>query len=263
MSYSILMVFAFVFGLILGSFLNVCIYRIPLKKSILTPPSGCPGCGERIKFYDNIPIISYIILLGRCRHCHKPISIQYPIIELLTGLLSLSVFVNYYPDYGQCAALLIFVSALIVISFIDLSHQIIPDSISIPGIVAGVIVTIIFNIVSTYQITWYDSLIGVIGGGGILYIVAAGFEKLTGKEGMGGGDIKLLAMIGAWMGWRAIPLIILISSLTGSIIGVVALLMAGKGLRTRIPFGPFLVIGTLVYLFFGSRIESWYFQLLQ
>jgi leader peptidase (prepilin peptidase)/N-methyltransferase len=261
MSYPIFMVFTFIFGLILGSFLNVCIYRIPLKKSIVTPPSGCPGCGERIRFYDNIPIISYIILMGRCRHCSKPISIRYPLIELLTGLLSLSVFIHFYPDYGQYMVFLIFVSALIVISFIDLSHQIIPDIISIPGIIAGVIVTIIFSLVSKYQITWYDSLIGAIGGGGILYLVAFGFEKLTGKEGMGGGDVKLLTMIGAWMGWRAIPLILLASSLTGSIIGALALLLAGKGLRARIPFGPFLVMGTLVYLFFGSRIELWYFRL--
>jgi leader peptidase (prepilin peptidase) / N-methyltransferase len=261
MSFSILMIFALVLGLLLGSFLNVCIYRIPLKKSIVTPPSSCPGCGERIKFYDNIPIISYILLLGKCRHCRQPISIKYPIIELLTGLLSISVFANYYPNYGLYFSFLIFVCALLVISFIDLSFQIIPDIISIPGIIAGVAVAIIFNIYSDYQITWYDSLIGAIGGGGILYLVAIGFEKFTGKEGMGGGDVKLLAMIGAWMGWRAIPLIILVSSLTGSIIGAAALLLAGKGLRSRIPFGPFLVLGTLVYLFFGNRIEFYYFQL--
>jgi leader peptidase (prepilin peptidase) / N-methyltransferase len=261
MSYSILKVFAFIFGLIFGSFLNVCIYRIPLKKSIVTPPSGCPGCGERIRFYDNIPVISYMILFGRCRRCHETISIRYPIIELLTGLLSLSLFATFYPYYGQYFAFFIFVSALIVISFIDLSHQIIPDIISLPGIIAGVVVTVVFNIFSDYQITWQDSLIGAIAGGGILYLVAFGFAKLTGKEGMGGGDIKLLAMIGAWMGWRSIPLIILISSLTGSIIGAATLLLAGKGLRTRIPFGPFLVLGTLVYLFFGHKIESFYFGL--
>jgi leader peptidase (prepilin peptidase) / N-methyltransferase len=261
MSYPILMVFALIFGLILGSFLNVCIYRIPLKKSIVTPPSSCPGCGERIKFYDNIPVISYILLLGKCRRCKNPISAIYPFIELLTGLLSLAVFVNYYPNYVQYVAFLLFVSALIVICFIDLNHQIIPDIISIPGIIAGIIATIVLSIISDYQITWYESLIGAVAGGGILYLVAVGFEKFTGKEGMGGGDIKLLAMIGAWMGWKAIPLIILISSLTGSIIGAAVLLLAGKGLRARIPFGPFLVLGTLVYLFFGREIESYYFGL--
>jgi leader peptidase (prepilin peptidase) / N-methyltransferase len=253
--------FAFLFGLAIGSFLNVCIYRVPLKKSIVTPPSGCPGCGGQIRFYDNIPILSYLILLGKCRQCHEPISIKYPLVELLTGLLSLSLFVNCYPDYGLYIVLFIFTSSLVVVSFIDLSHQIIPDVVTIPGIFAGLLVAVIFNIFSSYSITWYDSLIGAIGGGGILYLVAVGFEKLTGKEGMGGGDIKLLAMIGAWMGWCAIPMIILISSLTGSIIGAASLLLAKKGLRTRIPFGPFLVLGTLVYLFFGIKIKTYYLSL--
>ncbi|MBN1627427.1 MAG: prepilin peptidase, partial [Deltaproteobacteria bacterium] len=207
MSYSIMTAFSFLFGLIVGSFLNVCIYRIPLKKSIISPPSSCPSCGERIRFYDNIPIISYIILRGKCRRCGKPISIRYPFIELMTGLLSLAVFVNY-SHYGQYFSLFIFVSALVVITFIDLDHQIIPDIISLPGIFAGVLATVILSSIiagyriSNYEIKWYDSIIGVLAGGGILYLVAVGFEKLTGKEGMGGGDIKLLAMIGAWMGWR-------------------------------------------------------------
>jgi leader peptidase (prepilin peptidase) / N-methyltransferase len=261
MSYSIMMVFVFIFGLIVGSFLNVCIYRIPLKKSIINPPSGCPGCGERIKFYDNIPILSYIILGGKCRRCRQSISVKYPFIELLTGLLNIAVFVKYYPDYLLYFAVLIFVSALVVISFIDLSHQIIPDVISIPGIIAGFAVTVGLSFISSYPITWIDSLIGIIAGGGMLYLVAVIFEKLTGKEGMGGGDIKLLAMIGAWMGWRSLPLIILSSSLAGCVLGAAALLLSGKGLRARIPFGPFLVIGALIYLFFGRRIETFYFQL--
>jgi leader peptidase (prepilin peptidase)/N-methyltransferase len=261
MPYSIMLVFVSIFGLIVGSFLNVCIYRIPLKKSIVNPPSGCPGCGEGIKFYDNIPLLSYIILGGKCRHCRQPISMQYPFIELLTGLLSLAVFVKYYPDYLQYLALFIFVSALVVISFIDLGHQIIPDIISIPGIIAGFAVTVCLNLISSYPITWLDSLFGIIAGGGILYLVAVIFERLTGKEGMGGGDVKLLAMIGAWMGWKSLPLVILSSSLTGCVIGSAALLLSGKGLRARIPFGPFLVIGALIYLFFGRRLEAWYFQL--
>jgi leader peptidase (prepilin peptidase) / N-methyltransferase len=253
--------FVFIFGLIVGSFLNVCIYRIPLKKSIANPPSSCPGCGERIKFYDNIPIISYIILRGRCRHCRQRISFQYPIIELVTGLLSLAVFVKCYPDYGQYLVYFIFMSSLVVISFIDLEHQIIPDVISIPGIIAGFAVTVCLTLISVYPITWIDSLIGIIAGGGLLYLVAVIFEKLTGKEGMGGGDVKLLAMIGAWLGWRSLPLIILSSSLTGCIIGAASLLLSGKGLRARIPFGPFLVMGALIDFFFGRMIEAFYFQM--
>jgi leader peptidase (prepilin peptidase)/N-methyltransferase len=150
-----------------------------------------------------------------------------------------------------------FSSSLLIISFIDLQHQIIPDVISLPGILFGLALSFLFS-----HITWLDSLIGIIGGGGALYLIAFGFEKLTGKEGMGGGDIKLLAMIGAWMGWKAIPFIVLISSLIGTIIGGGSLLLSRQGLRTRIPFGPFLAIGTLIYLFFGRELVYWYLGLI-
>jgi len=250
----VMTIFSFFFGLALGSFLNVCIHRIPLKISIVSPPSSCPQCGERIKFYDNIPLISYMVLFGRCRNCGNPISMEYPLVELITGLLSTSLFLKYNLSH-QYFLFLIFSSSLIVISFIDLRHQIIPDVISLPGILLGLLISLIFK-----NITWYDSLIGIMGGGGILYLVAFVFKKLTGKEGMGGGDIKLLAMIGAWMGWRAIPFIILISSLTGIVIGGGAILISRQELRAKIPFGPFLAIGALIYLFFGPEIKSWYFQ---
>jgi leader peptidase (prepilin peptidase)/N-methyltransferase len=248
----IITIFSFLFGLAIGSFLNVCIYRIPLKKSLVYPPSSCPQCGERIRFYDNIPIISYIVLLGRCRRCGKPISIGYPLVELITGLLSLFLFVRYGLSH-QYFLLLIFSASLIVISIIDLRHQIIPDIISLPGIVIGLLISLIFK-----DIKWYDSLIGAIAGGGILYILAEGYFLLTGKDGMGGGDIKLLAMIGAWMGWRAIPQIILISSFTGIIIGGTALLLTKKGMQTKIPFGPFLVLAAFAYLFFKQPIDAFF-----
>ncbi|MBW1805533.1 MAG: prepilin peptidase [Deltaproteobacteria bacterium] len=253
---STMTVFSFLFGMILGSFLNVCIYRVPRKRSIVNPPSSCPQCGEGIRFYDNIPVISYIMLMGRCRNCRQSIPVQYPLVELIAGLLSLSLFTRYglsssYPLY------LLFSLSLVVISFIDLQHKIIPDVISLPGIVCGLAASIIFG-----QISWLDSLIGIIAGGGVLYLIAVIFERMTGKVGMGGGDIKLLAMIGAWMGWPALPFVVLISSLTGVIIGSVSLLLSRKGLRTRIPFGPFLAIGALAYLFFGRELVSWYFRLL-
>ncbi|HJX35282.1 MAG TPA: prepilin peptidase [Desulfatiglandales bacterium] len=246
----IITIFSFLLGLAIGSFLNVCIYRIPLKKSLIYPPSSCPQCGERIRFYDNIPIISYIVLSGRCRRCGKPISTGYPLVELIMGLLSLCLFVRYGLSH-QYFLLLVFSASLIVISIIDLRHQIIPDIISIPGIVSGLLISIIFG-----DIKWHDSLIGAIAGGGILYIVAEVYFLLTGKEGMGGGDIKLLAMIGAWMGWKALPKIILISSFTGIIIGGTALVLTHKGMRARIPFGPFLVLGALAYLFFKQPIDA-------
>jgi leader peptidase (prepilin peptidase)/N-methyltransferase len=251
---SIMTIFSLFFGLALGSFLNVCIHRIPVKESIISPPSRCPQCGKRIRFYDNIPIISYIILRGRCRDCGRPISVRYPLVEAIMGLLSMSLFLKHNLSY-QYFISLIFSASLVLISFIDLRHQIIPDAVSLPGILAGFIISLIF-----VHITWYDSLIGIIAGGGVLYFVAFLFEVITGKEGMGGGDIKLLAMIGAWMGWRALPLIILLSSLTGIFIGGGSLLMSRQGLGTRIPFGPFLALGTLLYVFFGNELISWYLR---
>lgn len=248
--------FSFLFGLILGSFLNVCIYRIPLKRSIITPPSSCPHCGERIRFYDNIPLISYFLLAGKCRHCHRPISMEYPMVEAITGLLSMAIFIRYglSPQYGL---FLSFAASLVIISFIDLHHQIIPDIISLPGILAGFIVSFF-----SPHLSWIDSLIGLVAGGAFLFLIAWVFEKLMGKEGMGGGDVKLLAMIGAWMGWKALPFVILISSMAGIFIGGGSLLLARKGFGVRIPFGPFLAIGALVYLFFGYDIVLWYYHLL-
>ncbi len=256
--FHIQLIFAGLFGLSLGSFLNVCIYRIPEKKSIINPPSSCTACGNRIRFYDNIPLISYIILRGRCRQCGTNISIKYPLIELVTGLLSLALITRYNllnNSLDRYFIYLLFISALIVISFIDLKHQIIPDRISISGIIAGLVISFFSS-----HLEWYDSLAGIIAGGGSLYLFAFIFEFLTKKEGMGGGDIKLLAMIGAWMGWRSIPFIILSSSLIGTILGTIALLLSKKGLRTRIPFGPFLALGALLCLFFGKELTAWYFS---
>ena len=248
--------FSFLFGLALGSFLNVCIHRIPLKKSIVHPPSSCPQCGQKIKAYDNIPVISYIFLLGKCRYCKAPISLRYPVVEIITGLLSTALFVRYGFHY-KYLIYLAFSASLVIISFIDLQHKIIPDIISLPGIIIGLAISIIFH-----HISWLNAMIGALGGGGSLFLVAVVFEKVTGREGMGGGDVKLLAMIGAWMGWRALPFIILISSLTGAIIGGGSLLLTSRGLQTKIPFGPFLALGALIYLFFGYELVSWYSRIL-
>ncbi len=252
--------FAFVFGLTVGSFLNVCIYRLPLKKSIVRPPSSCTACGHRIKFYDNIPVLSYLLLRGRCRNCGAAISLLYPAVELITGLISMALLMRYNVfnnNFTQYFIFFLFISVLICIGFIDLEHQIIPDVISIPGIIAGFILSFF-----SYHITWADSIIGILAGGGVLYIVALIFEVIMKKEGMGGGDIKLLAMIGAFLGWKALPFVILISSLTGSIIGGSALIMSGKGIRTKIPFGPFLALGAIFYIFFGRELINWYINIL-
>ena len=248
-------IFSLAFGLAIGSFLNVCIYRIPEKRSIVRPPSSCPHCGERIRFYDNIPLISYLFLLGKCRHCHRPISWQYPLVEALTGALSLFLYIRYGWSF-QYLFSLAFGTTLVTISFIDLKHQIIPDILSLPGILAGWAVSFFFS-----NGFWLDSLIGSAAGGGALFLVAFVYEHLTGREGIGGGDIKLLAMIGAWMGWRALPLILLISSLTGAVIGAIFLLLAGRGYRARIPFGPFLSLGAMLHLFWGPQLTRWYLGL--
>ena len=253
---SLLALYSVLLGLAFGSFINVCVYRIPLKKSIIKPPSACPKCRQRIRFYDNIPLISYLILRGRCRHCRGYISWEYPLVEAVTGFLSLALFIRYGLSL-QFLFFLLFAGTLVMISFIDLHHRIIPDVLSLPGIPAGWAYSLFAG-----HVSWLDSLIGSIAGGGALFLVAFVYQRLTGREGMGGGDIKLLAMIGAWMGWRALPFIVLISSLTGAVVGCLFILMAGKGYKFKIPFGPFLSLGALVYLFFGLRLTNWYFRLL-
>jgi len=247
--------FSFLLGLSLGSFANVCIYRIPARQSIVHPPSSCPHCGGRIRSYDNIPLLSYLLLAGKCRSCGHPISWRYPTVECLTGLLSLMLYTLYGAGF-QYLLWLLFTVALLIISFIDLDHRIIPDVLSLPGVVAGWAASLL-----PWGVGWLDSLIGTLAGGGSLYLVAVLYEKITGREGMGGGDIKLLAMIGAWMGWQALPLIVLIGSLTGAVIGLVFILFSGKGYRFRIPFGPFLSLGALLYVFIGQDLTRWYFGL--
>ena len=247
--------YSVLFGLCLGSFANVCIYRIPLNKSIVHPPSSCPQCGGRIRYYDNIPVISYLFLLGRCRQCKASVSWRYPLVEILMTLLSLALFIRfgYHPQYFL---FLLFAGTLLTLSFIDLDHKILPDVLTLPGIAVGWAVSFLPG-----GISWLDSLIGLVSGGGALYLVATLYARITGREGLGGGDMKLLAMIGAWLGWISLPLIVLMSSLSGAVIGSVFILVGGKSVRTQIPFGPFLSLGALSYLFFGREISIWYFGL--
>ena len=248
--------FSFLFGLCIGSFLNVCIYRLPASKSISHPRSSCTNCNELIPFYDNIPVVSYLLLRGRCRFCSEPISLRYPIIELLTGLFALITFFKYGISL-EALIYFVYIAALLVITFIDIDHQIIPDVISLPGIP-------IFFIASfgLPQITYLDSLIGILAGGGSLFLVAWTYSMITKKEGMGGGDIKLLAMIGAVIGWQGVLFTIFVASAVGTISGMLVMLKSRKGMKLKIPFGPFLAIGGIAYIFFGPQLVKWYFQLL-
>ncbi len=245
--------FSFILGLVMGSFLNVCIYRLPEGKSIIFPPSHCPYCQHKIKWYDNIPLLSFILLRGRCRYCHKPISWQYPLVEFISGLLTLFAYQKWGISLNTLFYL-IFLYALIVVSFIDLKWQIIPDVISLPGILLGLTASFFL------PLSFKDAFLGVLLGGGILFLVAYGYYLLTKKEGMGGGDIKLLAMIGAFLGWQAIPLVLFIASLTGSITGIIWLIATGKGRYCPIPFGPFLTLGAICVLFYPQLLHLFIFK---
>jgi leader peptidase (prepilin peptidase)/N-methyltransferase len=253
---SLVLISSFLFGTLIGSFLNVCIYRLPAGRSIVRPGSSCPKCGHSIRWWENIPIISWIFLRARCSSCGASISVRYPLVELLTGLLSMLLIYKFGLTINYLVYLL-FTAALIAITFIDLDHRIIPDSISLPGILVGFAVSFIVPRPSPL-----DSLIGIVLGGGILYLITWGYYLLTKKIGMGGGDIKLLAMIGAFLGWQSLPLVIFVSAMTGSVIGLVMMAVAKGGRYYQIPFGPFLALGALVDLFAGDQILNWYLSML-
>ena len=253
--YFFLLGFAFIFGAIIGSFLNVVILRLPDgDKSVVFPASHCPKCSSPLHWYENVPIFSYLFLRGRCGHCSEPISLQYPAVELLTGFLAAALLQKFCISITTVCYFL-FAAALMVIIFIDIHHQIIPDVISLPGIAAGFLFSFINPLVS-----WQESLIGLLAGGGVLYAIALVYMLIRKVDGMGGGDIKLLAMIGAWLGWKSLLFVIFSASLTGSIVGIIAMKSQKKGGATRIAFGPFLSLGALCYVFFSEQI-LYYFQM--
>lgn len=246
-------VYIFIIGLCIGSFLNVCIYRLPEGKSIVRPPSACGACGHPIRWYDNIPVLSYIALRGRCRQCRAAFSVRYPIVELLNGLFALAVWLRFGPT-AQSAVYFAFVAALLVITFIDIDHRIIPDVISLPGIAIGFACSFLLP-----QLAWHNSLIGILIGGGVLYLVIYGYYLITGVVGMGLGDVKLLAMIGAFIGWQGVLFTIMASSFIGTLVGVAEMIRTRQGLKLAIPFGPFLAMGAVLYIFFGPQLIEWYF----
>ena len=236
--------------------MNVCIYRLPLKKSIIFPPSHCPKCGNKIRAYDNIPLLSYIILGGKCRFCKEQISIIYPAVELLSGLIFLSLYLWYGLGWEFASKLFLFTS-LMVIFFIDLKYQLIPDVITLPGIAVG----LVFSLLSKSP-SFLDSVIGIISGGGLFYLVALAGDKIFKKESMGGGDIKLAAMLGAFLGWQKILLVFFLASLLGALVGIIFLILSPRLRENRlIPFGPFLAIATAICIFFGNSLVELYLNL--
>jgi leader peptidase (prepilin peptidase)/N-methyltransferase len=242
-------IFTFLMGLCIGSFLNVCIYRLPASKSIVHPRSMCPNCETLIPWYDNIPIFSYLLLMGRCRHCRIKFSARYPIVELLGGLFALGTYLKF----GLSFETLIYY--ILVVTFIDLDHRIIPDVISLPGI--PIFFAASFALPA---ITYKDALLGILIGGGSLFLVAWLYSLLTKKEGMGGGDIKLLAMMGAIVGWQGVFFTIFVASLVGTLAGLAVMLKSRQGTKLAVPFGPFLSIGAITYIFFGTQLINWYFN---
>jgi len=240
-------------GAAVGSFLNVLIFRIPEGQSIVLPSSHCPKCGHAVRIYDNIPIVSYLILRGKCRDCHEKISLQYPIVEAITAIMSLLLFLKFGLSFKYLFSF-IFTCALIVITFIDLRHQIIPDVISLPGIPVFFFLAVFFM-----NLTVWESLLGILIGGGCLFAIAFLYEIITKREGMGGGDIKLLAMLGAFLGWKSLFFILFVSSLLGAVVGVSAMIIKGQDMKYAVPFGPFLSIAAVAYLFVGADVMNFLF----
>lgn len=242
----LLNIFVFIFGAAIGSFLNVCIYRIPAEASIVKPASRCPFCGHPIRFYDNIPIVSFLILRAKCRDCGAKISWRYPLVELITGMMALLLFGKFGPTL-VFLVFFIFTAVLIVITFIDLDHQIIPDILSLPGIPVFFLAAVFI-----VKLSWLEALIGLLIGGGVLLAIAYGYELITKREGMGGGDIKLLAMIGGFLGWKSLIFVLLFSSLTGAVVGIAAMVIKKQDTKYAIPFGPFLSVAAVAWIFWGD-----------
>ena len=247
----------FIFGAIIGSFLNVCIYRIPLGKSIIRPRSHCPFCEKAIKWYENIPLASYIVLLGKCSGCKRPIPVRYFLVELITAL-SAAGLLAYFSLTPPFFIYFLFVTSLIAVTFIDIEHQEIPDVISLPMIVLGLGLFSFFNLdsSSTYLKSFLNSLFGILVGGGSMFLLGVIGELIFKKEALGGGDVKLMAMIGAFLGWKMVLLTFFLSPLFGSIAGII---MKYKFHKDVIPYGPYLAIGAVVSLFFGENILRYLF----
>ncbi|MCR3909698.1 A24 family peptidase [Aeromonas hydrophila] len=266
----------FLFSLMIGSFLNVVIHRLPImlerewqaeylgyfnpetqpqqeeRYNLMVPRSACPHCGHAITAMENIPLLSWLWLKGRCRECQAPISARYPLVELLTSLLSLIVAATFPPGWGLLAALLL-TWVLVALTFIDLDKMLLPDQLTLPLLWGG----LLFNLAGGFA-PLADAVIGAMAGYLVLWSLYWAFKLLTGKEGMGYGDFKLLAALGAWLGWQALPIVLLLSSLVGAFIGIGLILLRNHHQNKPIPFGPYLAIAGWIALLWGDTITRWY-----
>lgn len=240
---------AFILGCIIGSFANVCIHRLPWQQSLVLPPSHCPNCQQQLRPWHNVPILSYLLLRGRCAYCQTAISWRYPLVEGLCGLL----YVLLYEHFGvsiQGVMFTLLVTSLLIVSCIDLAYRIIPDVITLPGIVAGLLVSTLLT-----SVGFGSALLGTLIGGGLFLLIA-----IVSRGGMGGGDIKLTAMIGAFLGWQGVFVTIFLAALSGAVSGLLLMLVKKKGRKDAIPFGPFLALGALLTLLWGHVIVHWYLR---
>ena len=238
-------------GLIVGSFLNVCIYRLPRRESVNWPGSHCTACNRPLSWYENVPIVSWVVLRGRCRTCGERISVVYPLVELITGVL----FVAGYAIYGwtpMLAVRLAFACAMVVLFAIDLRHHLLPNVITVPGIIIGFLLSLFL------PPGWKASLIGLSAGGGVLFAIAEGYYRLRGVEGLGMGDVKMLSMIGAFLGWKLMLVTLILGSFAGSLIGVGVIALGRGGMKAALPFGTFLAVGALTAAVVGDPLVEWY-----
>ena len=276
-SQSVIPLAAFLFGLVVGSFLNVCILRIPANKSIVLPASSCPNCGKPIAPYDNIPVLSWLILGGKCRNCKTKISAMYPAVELLTGLL----FLVCYFVFGLTLESLkwaIFAAMLVVLTITDFRERMLPDAVNFFGLGVGLLFSFFTKPLDGTALwianRWFDfpppqpalsfvdAILGAVAGSGLLWVVAEGYFRLRGREGMGLGDVKMMAAVGAFLGLKRTLMTVLAASLLGSVIGIVLIAVSKKGRDYELPFGTFLGAGALLVLFFGTSALHWYQSLL-
>jgi len=244
-------VVAGVFGAMIGSFLNVCIYRLPLRRSIVWPGSACGWCGHLLAWFENVPVVSYLILRGRCRACRAAISLRYPLVELLTA----AMFAGAWWYYGPSALLvsrLLFGCALIVLFAIDLEHHLLPNVITLPGIFVG----FAFSLIT--EPGWMASLAGILAGGGVLWGVAEAYYLIRHEEGLGMGDVKMLAMIGAFVGWKLMLITLMMASFAGSIVGIMLIVSKRGGMKYALPFGTFLALGAALAATIGPGVLDWY-----
>ena len=272
----LILIFYAVLGLVIGSFLNVCIYRIPLRKSVIFPRSSCTRCDKQIPFYDNIPVLSWILLRGKCRFCSAPISFQYPFVELLTGAAFLACGLQWNfasPTYVNT----LFLSVTIILIFTDFHHRILPNVLTLPGIVVGILLSpfqdpavymkdpLSVAIANLFEhptpltiLPWTGSVMGAVIGGGILLVIGVGYQKLRKRQGLGMGDVKMMAMVGAFLGWPLTFLTIFAGSFLGLLVGIYLIVFRKQGLQAKLPFGVFLGIGSALALFYGLAFLEWY-----